>query len=104
MHRPNTQVQSKSKAQTPANRPGSDEKDLDLPDWLNETPDVDYELSAWSEHFANGDVQRVAVSREDYKTLKDVVASLRGIYGPSERKQVLDYLRKRFEESKTEVA
>lgn len=68
----------------------------DLPEWLAETPEMRYRLEADSD---NGIEQLVELTLDEYNHLKEIVAAMRGVYGPAEGKQVLDCLRKKFDQA-----
>ncbi len=54
----------------------------ELPDWLTDTPGVFYQLEMSTE--ANGGVQTIDMSREEFRALKQHLAKLRGIEVPAD--------------------
>jgi hypothetical protein len=48
---------------------------LEIPDWVENTPGVYYELSMATD---DGDEQRIEITREEYLALKERLATLRG--------------------------
>ena len=76
---------NKSKTATPpaaAPAEPAPEVEPEVPDWVNETPpEFDYDLMVYDQH--EGELQHIALTRDEYIELKHFLAGLRGIIVPA---------------------